>query len=236
MHIDTLFTSAGYIVSEKPISVAQYNKSGFCNTSGLGDPCMVIIPPVNLLKTRAIFQCDDGIQGTATPNHFINIVVNAGTGTPASLDGLPLSGFQTLSYNPQYLYKQVTTTSGVHNLYAPNGFNAFTYGLGSYNAYAYHLGFDFMATVTATNGLEGYLNTTLQPNPFSETTTLQITNAKVLNESLLEVFSVEGKLVFSKTFNGNSVTIERKNIDAGIYFYTVKNSGDTIAKGKVVVQ
>ncbi len=236
MHIDTFFTAASYVVSEKPVGVALYNKSQLCNTSQLGDPCMVIIPPVNLLKYRALFLSNDGIQGNATPNHFINIVVNASGGVPASLDGIPMSGFQTFSYNPQYMFKQVTTTSGVHNLYAPNGFNAYAYGLGSFNAYAFHLGYDYKLTPTGINELEGAINTTILPNPFSCKATVTLLWNRPLSDSVIEIFSADGKRVLVKTFDGNTTDIERKNIAAGIYFYVVKNLGVEIAKGKIAVE
>ena len=140
--IDTMINTASFISSTKPICISQYKKSNNCSL--LGDPCMVIIPPINYLKTRAIFKNDSAPPSATSAwmtDYYVNIVTY--TGAQVLLDGNPVSGFQMLTANPMYSWKQLQLTYGSHNLYCQSGFNAFSYGVGFANAYAYHLGFDY---------------------------------------------------------------------------------------------
>jgi hypothetical protein len=235
--IDTFFAAATYIIATRPVSVAQFNKSQTCNLSQLGDPCMVIIPPINLMKKRALFRNldSDPNGGMAFSAFYVNIVVpSSGIGS-VTMDGLPVTGFQPLTFNGQFYYKQLAIGPGTHNLYSPTGFNAFTYGLGLYNAYAYHLGYDYDATPVGLNEPDQGFNSTVYPNPFSESTTIHIQYPGELKNAVLAVYSVDGKKVMEQLFNGNTVEITRELLANGLYMYKVHEQGVAISVGRFVI-
>jgi hypothetical protein len=198
---------------------------------------MVILTPINLMKTKALFRnIDYDMNGSgAFSTFFVNIVVPTGGVGNVTMDGTPVTGFQTLTSNSAYSWKQLSVTSGSHYLDAPGGFNAFTYGLGLYNAYAYHLGYDYNTIPVGLNEHGHNINTTVFPNPFSESTTIQLDYPGVLASALLEIFSVNGKLVKQQMFSGNTIAVERTNITSGFYHFTVTVAGKKIANGKLAV-
>lgn len=85
-------------------------------------------------------------------------------------------------------------------------------------------------------------NTTISqnsPNPFhSQTTfTLNLTNS---SNVIMEVYSVDGKLVGSNNYNNlpsgeNQITFKANGLKSGIYFYTFKINGEKIS-GKMIIK
>jgi IgGFc binding protein/Secretion system C-terminal sorting domain len=239
--IDTLLTSASYIVSSKPIAIAQYNKSQACNNSQLGDPNMVMLVPVNLMKQNALFRnIDYDPNGPgAFSAYYVNIVVPAsGTGA-VFLDGQQVTGFQSLSSNGAYSWKQLQVSPGSHQLTAAGGMNSLTYALGSFNSYAYHLGFDVNNSPTWINELTPsgtQHNITVSPNPVTASSIISITGLSPQSQSLLRIFNTAGQLVSEKSFSGNQVPLKNTDLASGIYHFTIESSGYFIGSGKFGVK
>ncbi len=75
---------------------------------------------------------------------------------------------------------------------------------------------------------------TLQPNPFSQFTTIKVDGNE--NGFELKVYDVVGKLVRSEQTQNNLFRIERGNLAQGMYMYEVTQKGKVIGKGKMIAQ
>ncbi len=73
------------------------------------------------------------------------------------------------------------------------------------------------------------------PNPFSNQATLTLSSTFALREAELQLFSADGKMVVKKSFTGNTTTLQRNNMAAGLYFYLVVTDNAIVAKGKLCV-
>jgi hypothetical protein len=76
------------------------------------------------------------------------------------------------------------------------------------------------------------------PNPFVENTFIKVNLIAPANLSL-EIKNILGQKVSEKqTLNGkpgiNTFTIDRKNLDPGIYFYTVNSGGQSIIHKMII--
>lgn len=88
--------------------------------------------------------------------------------------------------------------------------------------------------ISSTNELTE-IKVTVQPNPFSDNTTLRFQNDS--NEQhRLELTDMSGKQVrLIENIDGNEITINRNNLPQGIYMYRLTGE-EKIASGKLVVQ
>lgn len=75
------------------------------------------------------------------------------------------------------------------------------------------------------------------PNPFTETTTIQLTGGNWSITSLsIRITDVTGREIMAnaeRTTNG--FILSKNKMDAGIYFYTILNNGTEISNGKILV-
>ena len=79
-------------------------------------------------------------------------------------------------------------------------------------------------------------STTLSPNPFHETATLTI-NTNKFEDGTIEIKNILGAIVQPpKHFTGNKITLQRNNLPAGIYFYTITLKENIMLHGKSIVQ
>lgn len=74
----------------------------------------------------------------------------------------------------------------------------------------------------------------LYPNPFSNSTTLQITN-KVLTNVNLKIYDLFGREVFNKEIKNQKIEILREGLAKGIYFYLVKDDQKILSKGELII-
>ncbi len=82
-------------------------------------------------------------------------------------------------------------------------------------------------------------NISVQPNPFSTTTVLRITNLNQLRmgEMQLKIVDLCGNEIYPTVIrNSDSFVISKENISPGIYFYKILDSEKTIAAGKLIAQ
>lgn len=76
---------------------------------------------------------------------------------------------------------------------------------------------------------------TVYPIPFKESTTIEITNSRIMNGTL-KLFDNLGRKVYSIVINNKSqIILERNNLPPGIYFYAIENEQKYVASGKLVI-
>jgi len=77
----------------------------------------------------------------------------------------------------------------------------------------------------------------IYPNPFINSTTLELPDYQEKNQYALRIFDMMGREVMSlpDIRNGKN-TIERGNLVAGIYFYTLNDSKNIIGSGKLIIK
>lgn len=94
----------------------------------------------------------------------------------------------------------------------------------------------------ATTGIEenkSKISVSVSPNPFFETTTLQIKNSAgiQLENFKIKVYTVLGKEIFPDIIRtSDSFVINRNNLASGIYFYSVSSEGKNLANGKIIIE
>ncbi|MFA6923362.1 MAG: T9SS type A sorting domain-containing protein [Bacteroidales bacterium] len=95
---------------------------------------------------------------------------------------------------------------------------------------------------TITVGTTGIVNVTqdggikVYPNPFNTSFTLKISSAIILKNTMMKIFDVCGREVKIISINNHETTIEKDELQSGIYFYSIINNNEKITNGKLVVQ
>jgi uncharacterized repeat protein (TIGR01451 family) len=86
-------------------------------------------------------------------------------------------------------------------------------------------------TITGKNNV----SVNVYPNPFSETSTFEVTGLQ--GDYSFTLSNVLGEKVQElTTISSSRFDINRRNLNAGIYFFSIVANGKTVANGKVVVQ
>ncbi len=75
----------------------------------------------------------------------------------------------------------------------------------------------------------------IYPNPFSNSTTIEITDGIIKNYELT-IFDLFGKEVKQYEISSSKTEISRDNLPSGMYFYQVKNKNQFISSGKLIIQ
>lgn len=133
----------GKIETSKPASVSVFSKSQACNEptapgSTTGDPFMITYSPSEQFLKQLTFI---SLDLPSIVNHYVNVVVRAGTQDGTLLDGQNVGGrFFPLPGDPNFLYARINISQGVHRLTNPDGFAAYAYGFGELESYGYAAG------------------------------------------------------------------------------------------------
>jgi PKD repeat protein len=134
---------SGKINTSKPSSVTVFSKSMACNQPNApgeltGDPFMITYSPSEQFLTGLTFNA---INLPSITNHYVNVVVKAGTENSTFLDGQNVGGFfSPLPGDPSFQYARINITQGVHQLRNVKGFAAYVYGFGNLESYGYAAG------------------------------------------------------------------------------------------------
>ncbi len=137
------------IQSSAPIAVGQFNDSQNCNPA-VGDPCYLWVHPADRKDQLAIWSAR---TGAGTPFHYVNIVTTAEAGAPqVFLDGANVSPqMQPMAGVAGVFWGQFDVVDGQHIIEGASGFQAWAYGMGDYNSYAFPLGY---GTSNISTGIE----------------------------------------------------------------------------------
>lgn len=79
------------------------------------------------------------------------------------------------------------------------------------------------------------LKVTAYPNPFQEEVSIQVLGLEKSNFKIL-LYDNLGHLVKSKNFKNTPITINRKKLNSGIYFYRLETGDELISTGKLIVR
>lgn len=76
----------------------------------------------------------------------------------------------------------------------------------------------------------------IYPNPFSESTRVEIINWESINKNLsFTLYNVLGENIRTIPIKSTTFKIQKENLKSGVYFYQINNDSQTIANGKLVV-
>jgi RHS repeat-associated protein len=145
---EQVIVGPSYIVSTKPILVAQYahsqnyyrtNPGG--NANFLGDPLMMIVPPYEqFLASYTVSTPEESsiLNAQRFDRNFINVVTSADAAGLIELDGVPISANQFTPIGTSgFVGAQVPVQLGAYQLAGPVPFGVFVYGFGSFDSYGY---------------------------------------------------------------------------------------------------
>ncbi len=77
-----------------------------------------------------------------------------------------------------------------------------------------------------------------RPNPFQGETVIEYTIPSNMNNAQLVVYDLKGKAISSSNLNaGNGqISIRANDLSSGVYFYSIENNGETLARQKMIVK
>ncbi|MEZ5038952.1 MAG: T9SS type A sorting domain-containing protein [Saprospiraceae bacterium] len=81
---------------------------------------------------------------------------------------------------------------------------------------------------------ENWLKTQVVPNPFSESTVLQIENAPAAHLDV-QIFDHMGKLVRTEAMKTGQLVLHRNGLPSGMYYYTVSGKSGVVSVGKLIL-
>ena len=126
---------AMFIETSEPAMVGLY-LWGCGDPWSVGDPAMVLIPPVEQQIERATF-CT--FHTYYSHQHFTNVVCETSRVSGMMLDSIEIaSEFDLVPGNTMYSFARIQLTNGVHRLSnSEGGFLSHVYGFGVYEGYAF---------------------------------------------------------------------------------------------------
>lgn len=75
------------------------------------------------------------------------------------------------------------------------------------------------------------------PNPFvGESAIVEINGAAEIKAGIINVYNSIGEQVYQQQFSGERLTLSRKKLPAGIYFFQVTADGENLGSGKLIMQ
>jgi uncharacterized repeat protein (TIGR01451 family) len=93
--------------------------------------------------------------------------------------------------------------------------------------------------IAVTTGIDGEFaatNIVVAPNPFSSFTTISVKGAAA-EEMQLTAFDLTGRIVATQTYaNPQAMQFNRNELKQGVYIYELKQHGQLIGKGKLVIE
>lgn len=132
------------IYAGEPIMIAQYKRTSRMNSDGftkeLGDPLMILIPPVEQFVKEATFLAfSNQEKGRRFNDHYVVIVAPADSLSDMYIDNMMINPnkFQKIS-NSRYSYSTIRLNKdGVHKFKANVKCGIYCYGYGYANSYGY---------------------------------------------------------------------------------------------------
>jgi gliding motility-associated-like protein len=140
-YYDFSSTTADVITATKPVLMAQFIPSANgCGNTGLGDPEMFILSPVEQAINNIVFYNTN--KEVIEVNYLTLIIPQNG------MASLRIDGSSSFDYTyphpnaPGYtvVVKQLPLTPGQHTASSDSSFTAITYGLGQFESYGYNAG------------------------------------------------------------------------------------------------
>ena len=224
---EELYDTPQILTSSKNIFVAQFNPSQGCNLSQLGDPTMITLHSSNYRTKKVLF----GFNGSqAFSQRNITLFTETENIDDIKIDDVNISDeFQEFPNYPSFSYATITKEAGSSLLEAPRGVFAYCYGLGDFDAYSYTLGFNPNSEVSTYNIDPSLI--TIFPNP--STNFIKINSTKIISH--IELLTIEGNIILSKTPKKESTSFDLTQLSDGIYFVKIY-SADNVSIKRIVKQ
>lgn len=174
-------STADVIEANKPVMVSQSISGGACGVGKYSDPDMVYLSPVEQSISKVIFFRNNQVK--VKVNYLVMIVPNGGTGLSSlRIDGKAISSLATWEVytypHPQLPQHTIvvrrwsdfteppTAPPGQCTVSSDSGFTAVTYGLGSYESYAYNAG-TYLNNLHADNYMHNVLDSISPRNAYT---------------------------------------------------------------------
>ena len=105
------------------------------------------------------------------------------------------------------------------------------------NTYFHTIGIDFLEfrVITSTDELNAPIQLGISPNPMGESAVIRLDNVYYKN-GLFELYDLQGKQVRTYEFSGSELSIERGDLQSGMYLFEVKADGVLLGNGKLVIK
>jgi gliding motility-associated-like protein len=217
-----------FISGDKPVSVAQFAQSSNCSgftppvNQGYGDPDMILLNPVEQ-NIDAVTLFASNKENIYAGSKFINVLIKDNATGSFTINGAtPVANWQPMLPNGtgySFAKIQLPDNPGTFALKADSAFNAFAYGFGDYESYAYSAGThvrDLYKTMTIENEFgKGQNPIGCKDKAFKITMTFPyiptrikvnfnglFTNEDIINPVPVESFTVNGKIVYRFRLTG----------------------------------
>lgn len=160
--------TADYIEADKPVLLAQFmaSQGGCPNTTGIGDPEMIYLSPIEQATKKVAFYRNDVEK--ISVNGLLLVIPNNG------MSSLTIDGSTTFDITyphpnlPGYtvVVKRWTAAAAQCTVKSDSAFNAITYGLGDYESYGYNAG-TFINNLNAIGQIHNEADTTKDVHAFT---------------------------------------------------------------------
>lgn len=133
-------TSTLCISTDKPSCVAQFMEG--VNCAIIGDPVMMLLNANDQRIDEITFST---VSSPVLATHGLNLVMLAASAASVLLDGAALDPAWLLpvAQCPDFVFASIAIAEGAHSLVAPDGVNAYVYGVGNAESYGYCVGSAF---------------------------------------------------------------------------------------------
>lgn len=218
-HVTEFLDEEKIVKSNKPIHVYQFNPSQDCNSSQIGDPSMLILQSIDSRIYDITFETFSGFELSpqAFSTNYINLLIESNVYEPVILNGQNISDrFEPLELYPEYKIAKIQIPAGTSNIVSDHGIYACVYGFGTYDSYAYSLGYqDKNITSIADSKLN---DIRVYPNPFTKL--LKIESG--LGIENIKLYDLYGHLIIDQTLSNASIyKIDLKSLNSGSYIIQI---------------
>ena len=75
------------------------------------------------------------------------------------------------------------------------------------------------------------------PNPFHDRATVQLTGGTSIADGEFKAYDIYGKMLILKHIqNSDNIHLERKDLPAGVYFYSLEDHHKILFRGKFMIK
>lgn len=211
--------------SNKPIHVVQLTVSSSCSSSGLGDPNMLTLAPIQMrVKETGLYNFDRFTTDFDLPTarRFVTLFTETENIGNVTINNQDVSGsFESFPDFPNYQFARIELDTGAMTLKSPEGVLAYAYGLGPYDAYTYHLAYE-SPNLSSTNLIAVENEIKVWPKPFTNNLNIKNLTTKKMDQLLL--YDVNGRTVFSQKLlePKQTSTWNLTQLPLGVYFLQYK--------------
>ena len=233
-------STSSYIEADQPIMVAQYMLSlggadcpGLAAPTGLSDPEMIYISPIEQGIKRAVFY-NTGVSNIQA--NYINVIIPTTGLSSLRIDGVGsftdvfahphLAGYTCVRHN-------LPAAAGQHIIVSDSAFFAITYGMGSEESYGYNAG-TLVKNLTALPSINNVFNTgntstyTCKNTPFNLRIQLSVKPTQLIwNLAQVPNLTPNANVVQNNPVPTDSVTINNKKF----YIFTLPQNYSFSAVG-----